>query len=187
MLFAKANTRNCEAIIVALGSFYDMAGQKVSRTKSRIFFSPNVSVQMKKDIRQQLGIQSSRNLGRYLGLPIFHQGRNGNAFNFVIERVQEKLVGWKARVLSPAGKKVLISFASTPIVEYYMQCCALPAKMCLVVDKLNRDFLWGSTQEKRKLHLVNWSTVTLPRIEGVLGSWKCNHGMKLFLQSYVGG
>ena len=84
MLFAKVNTRNCEAIC-------DMAGQKVSRTKSRIFFSLNVSVQMKMDIYQQLGIQSTRNLGRYLGFPIFHQGRNGNAFNFLIKIVQEKL------------------------------------------------------------------------------------------------
>ena len=50
MLFAKANTRNCETIFAALGSFYDMAGQKVSRTKSRIFFLPNVNMQIKMDI-----------------------------------------------------------------------------------------------------------------------------------------
>ena len=188
LMFVKANTRNCEAIFAALGSFCDIVRQKVSRTMSRIFFSPNVSVQMKMDICQQLGIQSTRNLGKYLGFPILHQGSNGNAFNFVIERVLEKLAGWKARVLSLVGKRVLISFASTPIVEYYMQCCALPAKVCLVVDKLKRDFLWGSTQEKRKLYLVNWSTVTLPKDRRGLGiSWKCNHGMKLFLQSFVGG
>ena len=130
LLFARANTKNC-----------DMAGQKVNKTKSKIFFSSNVSVQVKLDICQQLGIQATNNLGRYLGFPILHKGRNGNAYNFVIERVQDKLAGWKARVLSPAGKRVLINSASTPIMEYYMQCCALPAKVCKAVDKLYKDFL----------------------------------------------
>ena len=150
-------------------TFCDMPGKKVNKNKSKIFFSPNVSVQVKLDICQQLGIQATNNLGRYLGFPILHKGRNGNAYNFVIERVQDKLVGWKARVLSLAGKRVLINSASTPIVEYYMQCCALLAKVCKPVDKLHRDFLWVSTEEKRKLHLVNWNTVILPRDRGGLG------------------
>ena len=169
LLFSKANAKNCEAITTALGSFCDIAGQKVNKSKSKIFFSPIVSVQVKLDICQQLGIQATNNLGRYLGFPILHKGRNGNVYNFVIEKVQDKLTSWKARVLSPAGRRVLIDSASTPIVEYYMQCCALPVKVCQAVDKLHRDFLWGSTEEKRKLHLVNWNTVTLTRDRGGLG------------------
>ena len=155
LLFARANTKNCDAITTTLNSFCDMAEQKVNNTKSKIFFSSNVNVQVKLDICKQLGIQATNNLGRYLGFPILHKGRNGNAYNFVIERVQDKLASWKARVLSPAGKRVLINSASIPIVEYYMQCCALPTKVCKAVDKLHKDFLWGSTEEKRKLHLVN--------------------------------
>ena len=118
-----------------------MAGQKGNKSKSKIFFSPNVSVQVKLDICQQLGIQPTNNLGRYLGFPILHKGRNGNAYNFVIKKVQDKLTGWKAQVLSPARRRMLINSASTPIVEYYMQCCALPVKVCQAVDKLHRDFL----------------------------------------------
>lgn len=43
------------------------------------------------------------------------------------------------------------------------------SQLCLAVDKLHRDFLWGSTEEKRKLHLMNWNTVTLPKDRGGLG------------------
>ena len=87
LLFAKANAKNYEAITMALRSFCDMVGQKVNRTKPKKFFSPNASVQMKLDICQQLDIQATSNLGRYLGFPILHKGSNGNAYNFVIERV----------------------------------------------------------------------------------------------------
>ena len=64
---------------------------------------------------------------------------------------------------------MLMKSTSTPIPDYYMQCHALPIKTCSAIGKLNRDFLWGFTQEKRKLHLVNWNTVTLPKQYGGLG------------------
>ncbi len=43
LLFAKANTKNYEAISNVLEEFCAMSGQKVSKAKSRLFFSPNVS------------------------------------------------------------------------------------------------------------------------------------------------
>ena len=46
--------------------------------------------------------------------------------------------------------------------------------MCDGVDKTIRDLLWGSTEEKRKMHMVNWRTVTLPKDLGGLGL----HSMK---------
>ena len=36
---------------------------------------------------------------------------------------------------------------------------ALPSHACEKLDKVNRDFLWGSSTEKRKLHLVGWSKI----------------------------
>ena len=51
-----------------------------------------------------------------------------------------------------------------------MQCNVVlfQLKVCEAVEKSNRDFLWGSMQEKRKLHMVKWSTVTLPKnLEGL--------------------
>ena len=44
-----------------------------------------------------------------------------------------------------------------------MQCHALPTKVCDAVDKIMRDFLWGSTEEKKKMYMVNWHVVSLPK------------------------
>ena len=77
-----------------------------------------------------------------------------------MERVQAKLAGWKSKCLSPAGRLVLIKAAVSSIPEYTMQYYELPVKVCKDVDKLTRDFLWGSVVEKKKLHLVGWNKVT---------------------------
>ena len=174
MLFAKADYKNCEAIIEVLDNFCNLAGQKVNTTKSKIIFSSNVTNRRVRGIYRRLGIAATTNLGKYLGFPIIHQGRVGNAYNFVVNKMQSKLAGWKSKLLSKAGKLVLVKSSATLVAEYYMQCQSLPIKVCNQIDKLIRDFLWGSTEEKRRLHLVRWETVMLPKELGGLGL----HNMK---------
>ena len=53
MLFAKANHKNCEAIIEVLNNFCNLASQKVNLRKSKILFSPNVSRRRKRFILER--------------------------------------------------------------------------------------------------------------------------------------
>ena len=108
------------------------------------------------------GIGETHNLGKYLGFPIIHKGRRRNEFHFVVERVQAKLAGWKSKCHSPAGRLVLIKATVSSIPEYNMQCYKIPTKVCEDVNKLTRNFLWGSTAEKRKLYPLGWNKVTNP-------------------------
>ncbi|XP_004297900.1 PREDICTED: putative ribonuclease H protein At1g65750-like [Fragaria vesca subsp. vesca] len=41
--------------------------------------------------------------------------------------------------------------------------------ICNTLDRLNRNFLWGHTEEKKKIHLVKWDTVCKPKCYGGLG------------------
>ena len=51
--------------------------------------------------------------------------------------------------------------------------------MCEAIDKLIRDFLWGSTAKNRKVHMVNWSTITLPKDRGGLNLYAGDSLMKV--------
>ena len=128
LLFAKANSKNSKAIMDVLDHFYNLAGQKVNKSKSRILFSPNVARRRRRRLCNKMGIYETSDLGRYLGFPLLQQGRNSNAFNFVAKKIQAKLAGWKSRLLSRAGRLVLVKIAVAPIADYYMQCHALPIK-----------------------------------------------------------
>ena len=93
MLFAKADYKNCEAINEVLDNFCNLAGQRVSITKSKILFSPNVTSRRARGICRRMGIAATTNLGKYLGFPIIYQGRVGNAYNFVVNKIQNKMAG----------------------------------------------------------------------------------------------
>lgn len=90
-----------------LDRFCAESRQKVSSDKSHIYFSKNVKANLKAKICSNLQIQATNDLGKYLGLPIRHKGATRNQFNFVAERVINKLSGWKAKLLSFIGRTVL--------------------------------------------------------------------------------
>ena len=71
--------------------------------------------------------------------------------------------------MSFAGRIVLIKSVMAAIPNHVMQGVALSSHLLEKLDKINRDFLWGSSMEKKKLHLVGWSKVNSPKEEGGLG------------------
>ncbi|CAN1818917.1 Putative ribonuclease H protein At1g65750 [Linum perenne] len=50
-----------------------------------------------------------------------------------------------------------------------MQTAVLPAKTCEEIDRRIRNFVWGTTAEERKICLVAWDKVCLPKEIGGLG------------------
>ena len=169
LLFAKTNKRNIGVVVEVLDEICKLSSLKISKEKSKIFFLPNVTAEDKLEIVNLIGIYKTHNLGKCLGFPIIHKGRRRNEFQFVVERVQAKLDGWKSKCLLPTRRLVLIKAVMTSIPEYIMQCHKLPVKVCEEVNKLVRDFLWGSTVDKKKIHLVGWNKVTNPLNLGGLG------------------
>ena len=136
VLFAKADRKNCLAVRDVLDSFCSLSGQKVNNAKSRVFFSPNVNPDTRANLCEILEFKSTPTLGKYLGFPIKHLGTRQD-FRFIIERIQSRLVGWKANLLSFAGRLVLTQSIITTVPNYAMQCVALPSKALHSVDKLS--------------------------------------------------
>ena len=120
-------------------------------------------------VESSLGIKISKDFGKYVGVPIITDARDKKAFDYLIEKVREKLAGWKAKTLSMAGRCTLISSVSVAMPTHVMQCCLLPSKTCAELDRINRNFLWGDTSTKKKLHLIKWDSISRPKDEGGLG------------------
>ncbi|XP_050242023.1 uncharacterized protein LOC126690976 [Quercus robur] len=115
VLFASATPENCAAINSVLQDFCNKSRQKVSEAKSRVFFSPNIDPDQRDVLSSILGFSATTNLGKYLGFPINHPGRQRHDFGFILDRVKKKLAGWKANLLSMAGRMVLIQASTSAI------------------------------------------------------------------------
>lgn len=150
-----------------------MSGQKVNFNKSKLYCSPNIARRDSLVFSNICGMALSDNLGTYLGVPLVHGRFNKSHCNFIVDKVQKRLSGWKAKCLSLAGRCVLVQVVSSTIPVYVMQTMTLPISVCDKIDKINQNFLWGDTGTDKKVHLANWNMVCRPKKLGGLGIRKC--------------
>ncbi|KAG7564477.1 Ribonuclease H-like superfamily [Arabidopsis suecica] len=165
----EASVAQVRVIRRVLEKFCLASGQKVSLEKSKIFFSDNVSRDLGQLISDESGIASTRDLGKYLGMPVLQKRINKDTFGEILERISTRLAGWKGRMLSLAGRITLTKAVISSIPVHSMSTIKLPASTLCKLDKAARDFIWGSSGEGRKLHLVSWKNVCLPKKDGGLG------------------
>lgn len=151
-----------------LNEFCSLSGQSISLTKSKLFVSPNCSRQLARNISALCGIPLTSDLGKYLGVPLLHQRVTKATYYHILEKVQARLAGWKTAQLSLAGRTLLIQSVTSSIPLYTMQTTKLPESINSAVDKCHRQFLWGDTDTKKKIHLVGWNRVCKPKDHGGL-------------------
>ncbi|KAK2645783.1 hypothetical protein Ddye_020978 [Dipteronia dyeriana] len=108
-------------------------------------------------------------------------GVTNGTYNEIIEKTQKRLAVWKIVSLSLTGRCTLIKSVTSVLPTFAMQYIKLPIKVWHTLDRINKDFLWGSKYDNKKINLVKWDTVCLPKKLGGLGIRK----MKLMNQSLL--
>ena len=78
----------------------------------------------------------------YLGLPSLVGRSKRNTFTQLKQRVSNKLAGWKEKLLSSAGKEVLIKAVAQAVLSYTMSCFKLPNTLCDELIGMVRQFWW---------------------------------------------
>lgn len=142
-LFCRATSQECQAIQRILGAYEEVSGQQLNRTKTTLFFSKNVPQVMQKDIITMLGVPEVKQYEKYLGLPFF-VGRGKKASLLYIKKwVWSKIKGWKEKLLSQAGREVLLKAVVQAIPTYSMSCFKLPTTLCNEIEVMIRKFWWG--------------------------------------------
>ncbi|GKV45487.1 hypothetical protein SLEP1_g52559 [Rubroshorea leprosula] len=177
MLFAQASREQMDVILDCLTQFARSSGLVLNLQKSKLFLSSNVHATVANLLSTRSGISLTSNLGTYLGIPISHGRHSHRNYKYILEKMQTKLSNWKGAHLSLAGRRVLIQSVTTSIPSYTMQAILLPKATCDAIDRLNRNFLWGSDSGACKPHLVSWDIVCLEKRYGGLGlraAWDSN-------------
>ncbi|WZZ66780.1 hypothetical protein YC2023_078150 [Brassica napus] len=185
ILFAEASLSQIRVVRKVLERFCEASGQKVSLAKSLIFFSENVHRDLANSISNESGIKGTKELGKYLGMPVLQKRINKETFGEVIQKVASKLAGWKRRFLSMAGRITLTKSVLASIPVHIMSSIALPVSILEQLDRIARSFIWGSGEGNRKQHMVAWERICKPKREGGLGL-RSAKGMNIALLAKLG-
>lgn len=72
--------------------------------------------------------------GNYLGLPSLVGKSKKYVFKFLKDKIWKRLQGWNVKLLSKAGKVVLLKNVATTILSYCMSCFLIPKKLCQEIE-----------------------------------------------------
>nr|XP_023877746.1 uncharacterized protein LOC111990191 [Quercus suber] len=169
LLFCKATEQECNNILGILEVYGSCSGQQINRNKTTIFFSKLTLEGIRQHIKQTLGVPEIKQYEKYLGLPSFVGRKKKASFNFIKERVWRKLQGWEEKLLSQAGREILIKAVVQAIPTYIMSCFKLLIGLCNELESLIRKFWWGQRGDRRKIHWVKWETLTQSKVVGGMG------------------
>lgn len=83
------------------------------------------------------------------------------------------MADWKSESLNIAGRTILLKAALDSLPTYWFSTFLIPSGISNKLEAIRRGFLWGEFVKDgvklRKLHLLRWDKVKLPKNSGGLG------------------
>ena len=93
-----------------------------------------MSEEKKREILSFLGVPEIKEYEKYLGFPAVVRKNKNASLNYIKERVWAKLQGWKEKLLSQAGREILLKAVVQAIPTFAMSCFKLPVGLCKDIE-----------------------------------------------------
>ncbi|XP_027174775.1 uncharacterized protein LOC113774437 [Coffea eugenioides] len=126
--YDRASCQEAQELTKILRSYEQASGQMINLDKSSACFSKNVNQESKEAVCSKLeGIEQVAQ-EKYLGLPIVVTRSKKQLFGYIKENIERRMQNWKSKLLSSAGKEILIKAVSMAMPTYTMSCFKLPCR-----------------------------------------------------------
>ncbi|XP_022553759.1 uncharacterized protein LOC111203903 [Brassica napus] len=175
MFFCRSDRDSCTELMSILNRYEAASGQCINRTKSAITFSFKTLPATKDNVKNALGIANEGGIGKYLGLSDDFGRKKRDIFSMIVDRIRQRAHSWSSKLLSGAGKLVLLKYVLVMIPSYAMSCFNLPQSLCKQIQSVLTWFWWDLKPEIRRLCWVSWEKLTMPKNAGGLGFCDIEH------------
>ncbi|GLT50957.1 hypothetical protein SLA2020_244100 [Shorea laevis] len=191
MLFCTATQNQVEVVMDCLREFSMESGLDINLDKPKLYASQNIQRHVAASLSNACGIPLTSDLGVYLGVHILHGRQTKDTYKYLLEKIQVKLSSWKQKLLSMAGRRVLVQSVTSAIPTYTMQELKgqnlngiLPPELVRLPYLKNIDLTrnyrsgpippeWGSMQQIEHISLLgNRLTSSIPKQIGSLSALK---------------
>ncbi|KAF7832307.1 ribonuclease H [Senna tora] len=164
--FFRADKSTCDMVHKLLNQFGELAGLWMNNHKSKVKFSPNITEEGAQVLTRILNFRRVNHLGRYLGGYIDRYNTAKRNASLILDNLQQRLTGWKSRMLSQAARTTLIKAIVSAIPIYHMQHTWLSKSEAAKCDGVMRKFFWSQWDESKTPIMISWKRLCKGRSEG---------------------
>lgn len=130
LIFCKATDQEWGRLTEILDCYEQTLGQWLNKdkTKTLIFFRWNTTQEVRDRMLNLVGVPASHRFDMYLGLPALVGRSRIREFQGLKDRVRRRLMDWKTKLLSQAGREILLKAVVQAIPTYSMSLFLLPQR-----------------------------------------------------------
>jgi hypothetical protein len=92
-----------------------------------------------------------------------------DCFEHFIERIIQRINGWKQKHLSIGGKEILLKAVAQAIPVYAMVIFQIPKGVCKAMMDAIAKFWWGDDENSNKMHWYAWWKLCYLKNDGGMG------------------
>jgi hypothetical protein len=152
VLFLQPKDQNIQVVLNILKLFGEASGLQTNVQKSCVYPIRRGVGEMEV-LQQQLPCQVSSFPCTYLGLPLSLKKLTRGQVQPIIDEVADQLPGWKAELLSRAGRMVQVQYVMTGKLIYLAMAVDLPPGALKAIDKIRKDS-YGKEEERLEVVTV---------------------------------
>ena len=167
LIFCEDDLEQLKFLSWILMWFEAMSGLKINLAKSEII--PFRPVNNLMELASELGCNIGSFPTSYLGLPLGAKHKAMGVWDSIEERYRKRLAAWKTQYISKGGRITLIRSVLSSLPIYHLSLFRMPQKVCVRLERIQRQFLWGGSAPEKKIPLVSWATVCSEKCKGGMG------------------
>lgn len=150
LLFGTLDNQTVKTPMDVLNIYAAWSGQSTNMSKSAVIFSKGVDDDRKIEVATFMGVQQMENNDKYLGHYLLKLAYQNASFEFLIDKFDGSLAGWKSIFLSHARRMVLIKTVLGLIPPYFMATSIIPKKILQILTRTMRNFWWVTSGRKER-------------------------------------
>lgn len=156
-------------LVRCLNVYCDGTSQEINFLKSGVFFSKNIDRRTRRLLNCKLGMCEMKEEAFYLSNPMFVGKNKIKAFDFLKDKIENRLATWKGELFSFAGRATLVKGVGFTLPLYTMSIALIPNQLCKRFDAKAHQFLWLGANGNNKIPFVSWKAMCCPCNQGGLG------------------
>lgn len=108
-MFFRMNGQAYKTVKGVIEKYANLSGLNINKQNSELFVSPSCRIQRRRWFKGILGVNIVDNPSKYLRVELGLLNSRKRFFESTMERIKNKIKGWKGKLLSQVGKLTLIN------------------------------------------------------------------------------
>ncbi|XP_020084915.1 uncharacterized protein LOC109707794 [Ananas comosus] len=169
-LFFSEPKKSAMSNLLFLWKLFEWAsGLKINTNKTELYYL-GTNENRAKRLADILGCGVGKLPFRYLGLPLHISPLRKKDWAPIINRIEMRIEGWKAKLLSHGGRVILVNSVLSNLPLFYFAIFKASQWVLNRIEALRRAFFWkGCSNISGGSCLVSWKIICKSKREGGLG------------------